>query len=314
MTDRAGNGIKADDLRYLAAVADTGRVVTAAKALGVDHSTVSRRLQALERSLAVRLVHRGADGWDLTDAGRAILVHARTIQRAVETVAHVTAGTESETLSGTVRLTAADGFGALFVVPAVARVREQHPLLNIELITGARELTLRQSSFDLAITVGNPETRLFTERLCEYDNAFFASERYLAEHGNPASLTELRQHPLVFFVDALERIHELDITEFAPDSAVRFSSTNIFAMLEAVRRGVGIGLMSKFVAHTAPEIRPVSAYMPPARVPVTLVVRPDAMRRREILVIREALHQEVRTRRHELVWTTETQTSPAAPA
>ncbi len=301
---RGDHGVKADDLRYLAAVADTGRVVTAAKALGVDHSTVSRRLQALERSLAVRLVHRGTDGWDLTDAGRAILVHARTIQQAVETAVHVAAGTEPETLSGTVRLTAADGFGTLFVVPAVARVREQHPALNIELITGARELTLRDTSFDLAITVGTPATRLFTERLCEYDNAFFASERYLAEHGNPASLAELRHHALVFFVDALERIHELDINDLVPEATVRFSSTNIFAQLEAVRRGVGIGLMSKFVAHTAPELRPVSAFMPPARVPVTLVARREAMRRREILVIREALQQEVRTRRHELVWTT----------
>lgn len=306
------NGIKADDLRYLAAVADTGRVVTAAKALGVDHSTVSRRLQALERSLAIRLVHHGADGWELTDAGREILVHARTIQRAVETVAHFASGTEPETLSGTVRLTAADGFGALFVVPAVARVRQQHPSLTIELVTGARELTLRQSSFDLAITVGTPATRLFTERLCEYDNAFFASERYLAEHGDPASLTELSRHPLVFFVDALERIHELEINDFVPESTVRFSSTNIFAQLEAVRRGVGIGLMSKFVAHTAPELKTVSAYMPPARVPVTLVARREAMRRREILVIREALHREVRLRRHELVWTAQAQTPVAA--
>lgn len=67
------------------------------------------------------------------------------------------------------------------------------------------------------------------------------------------------------------------------------------------------------MAHTAPEVTTVSAYMPPARVPVTLVARHEAMRRREILVIREALHQEVRTRRHELVWTTGTPTSLAAP-
>ncbi len=297
--------VRADDLRYLAAVADSGRVVTAAAALGVDHSTVSRRLQALERSLAVRLLQRGTDGWHLTDAGHAILEHARTIQRAVEAVMHIASGDELETLTGTVRLTAADAFGALFVVPAIARVRKQHPALNIELITGARELTLRRTRFDLAITVGVPITRLFTERLCEYDNAFYASEQYLTEHGDPASLTELRQHTLVFFVDALERIHELDIHEFAPESTVRFSSTNIFAQLEAVRRGIGIGLISKFVAHTAPELRTVSAYTPPARVPVTLVARREAMSRRAIQVIRDALHQEVRTRRHELVWNPE---------
>lgn len=311
MTGQDPSDFRADDLRYLVAVADSGRVVSAAKALGVDHSTVSRRLQALERSLGVRLLDRGPDGWDLTDKGQAVLEHARTVVKAMSTVVQVASGSGSTSLSGTVRVTAADGFGTVFVVPAIARVREQHPDLNVELVTGARELTLRETSFDLAVTVGVPATRLFTERLCEYDNAFFASDQYLARHGDPESLAELRHHPLVFFVDAMERVHELDVTEYVPEPTIRFSSNNIFAQLEAVRLGVGIGLLSKFMAHRVPGIRPVSAYVPPARVPVTLVARREAARRREVLVIREALRQEVRSRRHELIWLRGKEDDPA---
>ncbi|PRY09764.1 LysR family transcriptional regulator [Kineococcus rhizosphaerae] len=303
MTGQDPFDFRADDLRYLVAVADSGRVVSAAKALGVDHSTVSRRLQALERSLGVRLLDRGPDGWNLTDKGQEVLEHARTVVKAMSTVAQVASGSGSTSLSGTVRVTAADGFGAVFVVPALARVREQHPSLNVELVTGARELTLRESSFDLAVTVGVPTTRLFNERLCEYDNAFFASDEYLARHGDPTSLAELSHHPLVFFVDAMERIHELDVAEHVPEPNVRFSSNNIFAMLEAVRLGVGVGLLSKFMAERVPGLRPVAAYVPPARVPVTLVARRESVRRREVLVVREALQQEVRDRRHELIWT-----------
>lgn len=293
---------RADDLRYLVAVVDAGRVTSAAETLGVDHSTVSRRLQALERSLGVRLLDRGPDGVSLTEKGQVILAHARTVVAAMDTVAQVASGSESTSLSGTVRVTSADGFGAMFVVPAIARVREHHPLLNVELVTGARELTLRESSFDIAVTVGAPATRLFHERLCDYDNAFFASEDYFAEHGDPTSLAELGEHALIFFVSTLERVRELDVTAYVSKPKIRFSSTNIFAQVEAVRSGMGIGLLSKFMAHRVPGLRPVSAYLPPARVPVTFVARHEAMRRREVLVVREALQQEVHKRRHELIW------------
>ncbi len=298
-----GRDVKADDLRYLAAMADCGRLVTAARTLGVDHSTVSRRLQALEQALGVRVLNRASDGWELTEAGRDILEHARTIQRAVELAAHTAAGTHNRCLVGTVRITAADGFGTRFVVPAIAKVQKQHPGVNIELITGAKQLTLRENSFDLAVTLGVPPSlRLHSEPLCEYDNAFFASERYLAEHGDPTTLEELKQHPIIFFVDALQRIRELDLADFAPDSVVRFSSTNIFALMEAVRQDLGIALVSKFMTYSCPDVRRIALDMPPARVPVMLMARREAMRRREIAVVREALHEEVRLRRDELMW------------
>jgi DNA-binding transcriptional LysR family regulator len=295
--------VHADDLRYLAALADTGRLVAAARALGVDHATVSRRLRALEKALGARLVGRGHDGWDLTEAGRAVVEHARAVQAAVERATLAAAGARADAIVGTVRITAADGFGTRFAVPALARVRAKHADLSVELVTGARQLGLRDSSFDLALTVGAlPSTRLFTERLCDYDFAFYASRAYLDEHGDPASLHELRSHRLVFFVDSLQRVRELDLNTYLPDATVGFSSTNIFALVEAARRGAGVALLPKFMAQTAPDLRRIAAETPPARVVVTLAVRKDAMTRRDVQVVREALHQEVRNRQQELTW------------
>lgn len=70
---------RADDFRYLLAVARTGRLITAATMLKVDHTTVSRRITALEKSLGLRLLERGADGWELTAAGRAVAENATPI-------------------------------------------------------------------------------------------------------------------------------------------------------------------------------------------------------------------------------------------
>jgi DNA-binding transcriptional LysR family regulator len=303
MSDLHGRDVRADDLRFLAALADTGRLMTAATVLGVDHTTVSRRLRALESALGSRLFDRGHEGWELTDTGRTVVEHARAIQKAVDLATRAAVGTDADALTGTVRVTAADGFGTRFVVPALARVQAKHPGLNVELITGARELALRESTFDLGITLGQPPaTRLVTERLCDYDFGFYASETYLKEHGDPASLEELERHPLIFFVDAMQRVREVDLSSYLPNAVVRFSSTNIFAQLEATRHGVGIALLPKFIAITAPDLRPIAAAVPRPRVPVTLAARREAMTRREVRTVRAALLHEMHNRQDELIW------------
>lgn len=297
------NQVRADDLRFLAAVANTGRLTLAAAALGVNHATASRRLRALEKALNTRLFDQGTHGWELTETGRAVVVHARAVQDAVESAVRAAEGTDADHLTGTVRVTASDGFGTLFVVPALAQVRAQHPGLNVELITGARQLTLRDTSFDLAVTLGRPPvTPLHTERLAGYDSAFYGSHTYLAENGDPTSAQELERHSLIFFVETLQQIRELDLTTYIAEPRIGFSSNNVFAQLEATRRGMGISLLSKFVADTAPDIRPIAAQITPARVPITLAARKDAMSRRDVLVVRDALRAEVRSRKAELVW------------
>lgn len=294
--------LRSDDLRYLAAIAETGRLTTAAKIMGVDHSTVSRRLRALEDALEIRIFSRSDDGWMLTDAGRDLLEYAREVQRSVDFVAQYASGLEPGAVAGTVRITAAEGFGTVFVVPAVARVQREHPDLTVELVTGARELGLQANSFDIAITPGRrPATRLHVERLCEYDSAFYGSDEYFERHGNPATRAELQERRLVYFVDALQKVRELDLTEILDTAELTFTSTNIFAQLAAVRAGTGIGLLSKFVAGTVSDIRPVDAALTLRRVPVSMIIRKEAIHRPAIAALREALHREVQARRGELI-------------
>ena len=212
--------LRADDLRYLLAVANTGRLTAAADALGVDHTTVSRRIKVLEKVLKVRVLERGADGWELTEVGRAVAEPARPIQEAVERAALAASGASDDAGAGNFRITAPDGFGTLFVVPALERLRERHPGLNIELITATRNLILHQSGFDLAIAVGRPATgRLFAEKLADYSLHLFASTAYLERHGVPASVEDLRRHTVVFYVDSLLQVGDLDLTQYLPGSS-----------------------------------------------------------------------------------------------
>ena len=246
--------LSADDLRYLLTVANTGRLVAAADALGVNHTTVSRRISALERLVGVRLLEKGTDGWELTQVGRTVAEQARPIEQALERVALAITGEADDSLTGTFRITAPDGFGTTFVVPALIRLRERHPNLSCELITATRQLNLHQAGFDLAIAVGSPtSSRLFTELLTDYTLAPYASRDYLSRHGAPADLEELKGHTLVFYIDSLVQVGDLDLHQYAPGVTARFTSTNILAQLEATRLGAGIGLLPRFLASESPN-------------------------------------------------------------
>ncbi len=295
------HAVRADDLRYLVAVASTGRLGAAAAALGVDHTTVSRRIKALEKALGVRLIERGSDGWELTEAGRAVAEHARPIQHAVEQAAMAATGSRPDGLAGTIRVTAPDGFGVVFVVPALTQVRQRHPNLNVELITATRELRLYQSGFDLAVAVGKPEaTRVFTELLTDYTLELYASEAYLKTRGEPTTASELNGHTLIFYIDSLLQIGDLDLTRYLPQVHASFTSTSIYAQLEATRQGAGIGLLPKYMAMRAPELRRVCTLIDPLRLSFSLAVRRDSVSRRTVQVVREAIHHQVRLRAHEL--------------
>ncbi|MGP3920198.1 LysR family transcriptional regulator [Nonomuraea sp. 10N515B] len=293
--------LRADDLRYLLAVARTGRLVAAAAVLGVDHTTVSRRIAALEKTVGVRLVERGADGWALTEVGRTVAESARAIEEALDHVADAVAATDSPSLRGMVRVTAPDGFGALYVAPALARVQRRHPQLTIELITATRQLALHQSGFDLAVTIGTPpSSRLLTERLTDYALGLYATDDYLARHGRPKTIADLRGHTLVFYIESLLQAGDLDIEHHLPGMTAAFASTNIFAQLEATRVGAGIGLLPAFLAEKAPLHRLLADEID-VRLPFTLAVRREDAAHPPISAVRAALQHEVTTRRHELL-------------
>lgn len=298
---RDARDVSTDDLRYLLAVARTGKLVSAAALLGVDHTTVRRRLDRLEAALGVRLLDRGADGWELTALGRDVAARAAPLEHLVEDVLGAASGGD-DAVRGTVRLVAPEAFGTLFVVPALARVQAEHPGITVELVTSTRPLSLRGSGYDLAVTVGSAtSSRLASETLAPYSVRLYASRGYLAGHDPIATIADLERHPLVFYVDALLTVRELDLAPVLGGMHVRFGSTNAFAQLEATRRGAGIGLLHAFMADRDPDLVPVLADLVDFRVQFSLSVRRDALTVDAVRIVREALLDEVASRASELV-------------
>lgn len=292
--------VSTDDVRYLVAVARVGRMTSAGTLLGVDHTTVRRRIDRLEAALGARLLDRGADGWELTAIGREVVDRASALEGIVEQV--VAAASGDGAVRGTVRVAAPDGFGAMFVAPALAAVRVQHPGIALELVTSTRPLSLRGSGFDLAVTIGAARAaRVQSEPLAEYALRLYASPDYLAGRPPVRALADLEGHDLIFYVDALLTVRELDLAPVLGGMRLGVGSTSVFAQVEATRAGAGIGLLHAFMGETDARLVPVLPDLVDFRLEFTLSARPESPAVDAVAIVREALRAEVARRRDELV-------------
>ena len=293
--------LRADDFLHLLAVARTGRMVAAADALDVNHTTVARRVSALEKVLGQHLIEQGQDGWTLTDAGRTVVDSAQAIEQALARVADMVTGEPSPSLHGTVRVSAPDGFGTIFVTAALARVRARHPGLQAELVTATRQLTVHASGFDLALAIGSPSgNRLATEHLTDYTLGLYASDAYLDHRGSPGRLADLREHDLIFYIDSMMQVGDLDMGRHLPDLTPAFASTNVFAQVEATRLGAGLGVLPTFLARRA-GLRRLMVREVNIQLPITLAARREAAAHPAVLAVRDALRREVADRVEELL-------------
>ncbi|MBU4465406.1 MAG: LysR family transcriptional regulator [Actinobacteria bacterium] len=283
------------DLLVLLAVSRSGRYTSAAMTLGLNHTTVARRIGALETALGGRVLARAAGGWELTELGRRAARAAEVVESAVAMMD--ASGAASGTLTGVVRMSATDGFSAYVAAPAVADLQRAHPLLQVEIVTVTRQALQQRSGLDLEVVVGRPQVhRAEAFEIGEYVLGMYASRDYLARRGTPADLDELVTHPLVYFVDSILRVDDLDAPRrLVPTMRDSLTSTNVFVHVEATRTGAGIGLLPCFVADRHPDLVRVLPTLINERLPYWMVLRPDSLDRPAIAAVVHALRDRVAT-------------------
>ncbi len=289
----AGMDTTPNDLLVLLAVSRTAKFTTAAHNLGLTHSTVSRRIAALEKSLGGRVLARSDDGWELTDLGERAVAVAEQMETAVAELE--SPGQGPETVSGVVRMTATDGFSAYVASPAVAKLRRRHPGLSVEIVTVTRQALQQRSGLDIEVVVGEPRVhRAEAIELGDYELGLYASRDYLAANGTPASVEEVSDHRLVYFVDSMLQVDDLDAPRrLFPEMKDALTSTNVFVHVEATRAGAGIGFLPCFMADRHPDLVRLFPESVAERLPYWMVLRPDSMRRPAIAAVVQGLKDEM---------------------
>ena len=282
------------DLRYFLAVARSGKLTAAARRLKVEHSTVSRRLAALETALGARLFDKEPDGYKLTADGEKLLPSAESMEAiALASQSHLADSNKS--VSGTVRIGAPDGFGSHFLAPRIARMAESHPDLEIQLIALPRIFNLTKREADVAIGLSRPkEKRLRGDKLIDYRLKMYAAPSYLAKHPTIRSTAALAEHSFIGYVDDLIYAPELDYLRLAAkDIRASLKSSTLVAQLEMTLAGAGICILPNFLARQHPELKCVLANDVELTRTFWLVVHADIRNLARVRVVSDFIASEV---------------------
>jgi DNA-binding transcriptional LysR family regulator len=247
-----------DDLRVFLAVARTRRMAPAARALGIDATTIARRLARLERNLGLELFELGAGGRTLTVRGQALLRYAESVESAALAAMEEATGQEHH-LSGQVRLSVAEGFGTWVLAPGLADFSRRHPGIRLDLITASGFLNPSKREADMAVMLARPQRgRLSVRRMGDYRLHLYASPHYLAAAGTPQRTADLSNHVLVGYVPEFifsPELDYLDEVEAGLEASLRATSINMQHRM--IAEGAGIGVLPDFIARSDRALVPV---------------------------------------------------------
>ncbi|MDD1528285.1 LysR family transcriptional regulator [Bradyrhizobium sp. WBOS7] len=247
-----------DDFRFVLAIVRGGSVSAAAKQLGVDHATVIRRVDRLERHLSAKLFDRRKTGYLLTEAGQRVADSAEAMESTIVANQEQVGGSVAR-LTGTVRIGAPDGFGTAFLAPRLTPFADRYPDLDLQLVATARLFSLSKREADIAISLTMPkEGRIVGRKLLDYRLGLYAAPAYLDRFPMITSREVLPQHRFVGYIEELLFTPELDyLPQVSPRISARFRSANLIAQLNATLSGFGIAVLPHFMATDYPQLVPV---------------------------------------------------------
>jgi DNA-binding transcriptional LysR family regulator len=243
-----------DDVRFFLAVGREGNLARAAVALGLDATTVGRRIGNLERELGARLFDRTARGFSLTPAGRRLLPRAEGMEREALALDLDLAG-DDQKLEGRVRLTSTEMIATRFIAPFLARFHERYPGIQLDLVCTNRDVDLGRREADVALRLSRPrQDDIVVKKLLSIELGLYASEAYVERHGMPRP-GALAGHRFIMFADTrpFQRENEW-LSRHAGLGEVVLRSDSVSSLMSAALGGLGIGLLPCHVAERTPGL------------------------------------------------------------
>ena len=275
-----------DDLRLFLAVARTGSISGAARQLGVQHSTISRRMRQFELELGARLIERKKGGYELTHAGEHVKDAARNIEREVLGVDGALLGKDTQ-LIGSLRVTAINNMASTVLMPMFAEFSKQHPLVKLQIVVSNLDASLAQRDADVAIRLTNspPET-LIGKRLVTVASTIYGSRSYIRE------LRKRNSEPKWIGVDCCV-FHKTWTKQVAGEQAHNFISDDTLLTLAAIKEGMGVSIIPCFMGDADPALERYCDPDPAYDLGLWILLHPDLKRTARVLAFRDHMAREI---------------------
>ena len=288
-----------NDLRYFLAVARHGSTIAAAKALKTSQSTVQRRLSELERKMGQALVKRHANGYRLTEFGQQLLPHAERVEAAVETLDQQRATLERGEV-GVIRLTCPEPIMyRLKRSPFLDRFHERHPALRVEFVMSDKYLDLARGDADVALRSGDTDDEaLVGRKVADSYWAVYGTPAYLAAHGTPASVEDLKMHSMIGLDESMSDHRAAKwLREAVAGAEIVARSNSILGLVSAAKSGIGLAPLPTALGDAEPELMKVLGPIDALTRSWRLLTHPDVRKTPRVSAFFEFVNDEIDTLR-----------------
>jgi DNA-binding transcriptional LysR family regulator len=291
-----------DHLRFVLATRREGSALGAARALGVNQTTVVRRIEQAERELGIALFERRSSGLVPTKFGICVADAAEVVEACVLDLQNAIEA-EHRALGGTVRLTTSEVLADRLVVPALPAFKRMNKTVRVVLITDDRQLNIARGEADIALRAGSrPEgAGIVIRRLPSAAWSLYCSRSYLAEHGSPTSREEIKKHAIVALDGAIARVPPVRwLIESAPDAEISVRSNSLTSLLSNLRAGLGIAMLPCHVGDRDPAL--LRCFPPPPELDAEmwLIVREEVKSAPHVRALADFLFKRLHEMREEL--------------
>jgi DNA-binding transcriptional LysR family regulator len=286
-TETTAQALSWDDVRYFLELARQGKLTATARVLGVEHSTVARRVGALEARLGLRLFDRLPKSWSLTAEGEGLLEHARRIEDEALAFSRASMGYGGR--RGLVRISAPPVFASHFIVPHLARLRQRWPGITVEMIGESRQANLYRREADLALRLSRPEEPGLAARpLADIGYGLYATAEWAQRDPGEWEFIGydelLRESPQQRWLD-----------ELAQGRPFSLRTNDLGAMHQACRAGLGLAALPHFLARLDAALLHLPGHPCPVTRTVWLAIHPDVRRSPRVKavadLIAEVIHE-----------------------
>lgn len=272
-----------DDVRYFLGLARSGSLSAAARLLAVEHSTVARRIAALESAIQLRLFDRLPRGWQLTDEGKTLLEAAERIELEAHAFGRAIQGMTA--MQGSVRLSAPPALSSHFLMPLIAQKHAQWEGIQLDLIGEIRAANLHRRDADLALRLSRPEEPgLMARHLGSAGYGLYGSPRW--------KRVARSRRQFIGYGDALQGgPHQGWLAQCAGSSPYALIASDFSILHAACRAGLGLTILPHFIARQDAQLAAFDSPLPAMQREIWLSVHPDLRRSPRVQRIAELLAQ-----------------------
>ncbi|MGX9415838.1 LysR family transcriptional regulator [Vibrio sp. WJH972] len=237
-----------NDLKYFLALKRYGRLSVAAKKLGCTHVTIANRIEQLELAIETKLFFKNSRGFHLTKAGENLLPYAEECERTLRLANENYRSRQN--IRSKIRIGVTEGFSNYYLASRLPQwVKDKN--IDIELVSLAGFTVMTSGEVDISITIGPQKgSNIIQKKLTDYTLGIFASQDYLATRLPITQRSQLTEHPFIGYIEDQVFSSLLKYqNEISPGLQFVYKTTTIHTQCQAIKTGLGLGILPHFVAY-----------------------------------------------------------------